>query len=80
MPNNEARRYMIMNIKKGEPFYRVSYTYTLKTLDIKGKTSHDWVTLEKAMDYVKEQKSKGAGKDFKIEKVVTTYELVYEDK
>ena len=63
-------------IRKSEPFYRVSFTYTLKSLDINSKTSHDWQSLEKAIEYMNHKKSVGAGKDFTIEKVVTTYELV----
>ncbi len=63
-------------IKKSDPSYRVSYTYRLESLGIEGKASHDFTHLDKAIEYMNHKKSVDAGKDFTIEKVVTTYEIV----
>ena len=66
-------------IRKTEPFYRVSYTYILKTVDLTGKTSTDFQSFDKAIEYMNYKKSVGAGKDFTIEKVVTLYELLMKE-
>lgn len=68
---------MIMNLKKGEPFYRVSFITSLPWLGVEHRMTMDWMTLERALEYVKEQRNRN-GKDFTIEKVVTTYEVIYE--
>lgn len=66
-------------IRNSDPFYRVSYTYTFKTVSLAGKTSTDFQSLDKAIEYMNYKKSVGVGKDFSIEKVVTTYELLIEE-
>ena len=64
------------NFKNGEPFYRVNYTYRLESLGIEGKASRDFTHLDKAIEHMNYKKSVNAGKDFIIEKIVTTYEVV----
>ena len=63
-------------IKKSDPSYRVSFTYRLESLGIEGKASHDFTHLDKAIEHMNYKKSVNAGKDFIIEKIVTTYEVV----
>jgi hypothetical protein len=69
-------------MKNKEPWilYRVHYTYRLESLGIEGKASTDFKYLDNAIEHMNYKKSVNAGKDFTIEKVVTTYEIVVLDK
>lgn len=70
------------NLKNGETSYRVHYTYRLESLGIEGRLSTDFKHLDNAIEHMNYKKSVGAGnvgpslKDFTIEKIVTTYEVV----
>lgn len=68
------------NFKNGEPFYRVNYTYRLQSVGIEGKASIDFKHLDNAIEHMNYKKSVNAGKDFTIEKIVATYEIVEVDK
>ena len=61
---------------KNDAFYRVSYTYFLKSIGFEGRYTHDFKSLDNAIEYMNNRKAKEAGKDFTIEKVVTTYEVI----
>lgn len=63
-------------IRNSEPFYRVSHTYILKSIEYQGRHTRDLQSLDKAIEYMNYRKSVGTGRDFTIEKVVTTYEVV----
>lgn len=61
---------------KNSILYRVSYTYLLKSMEFEGRYSRDFKLLDNAIEYMDDRKSKEAGKDFTIEKVTTTYEVI----
>lgn len=56
-----------INIDENFILYRLSY---------KAKYIRDFISLNNALEYMDSIKSKEAGKDFTIEKVVTTYEVI----
>jgi len=67
---------LVVITMKNDAFYRVSYTYFLKSIGFEGRYTHDFKSLDNAIEYMNNRKSKEAGKDFTIEKVVTTYEVI----
>lgn len=67
---------LVINAIKNDTFYRVSYSCLFKVIELEAKYSRDFISLDNALEYMDSIKSKEAGKNFTIEKVVTTYEVI----